>query len=252
MVHVANTTGNVSMSHTSDALRWAQELEHLRESFDSQFFEQNQSSSTASDSSPTFNAFIPDGSGAGYAMSAAPGTRQTVNALALTAGVGSAQHRAAASDQMLQDVIRRNFSLTVGAIGQKRLLNILSEMDNPEGHDAALRIALVRLCVEDLIISFQQKQIVAQMCCFANKIFQADTFPGWGYWLTLNATTCWESWTSMLDKSNDHHLGSRNHGWLCGGLAEWLYASLGGIQPASDGFGTVSIAPKISSTPGLG
>ena len=39
-----------------------------------------------------------------------------------------------------------------------------------EGHDAALRLVLSR------------------------------RFPGWGYWLSLGATTCWESWTSMEHK----------------------------------------------------
>ena len=143
-----------------------------------------------------------------------------------------------------------------------------------EGHDAALRLAL------------------------------SPKFPGWGYWLSLGATTCWESWTNMEHKVRhshgelgvtwtwlwrarnrefvqclhhkhmhvytlgcfqtranmcmqhpriqgmDHFHGSRNHAWLCGGLAKWIYSTLGGISPVTDGFARVRIAPMISRTLG--
>ena len=56
----------------------------------------------------------------------------------------------------------------------------------------------------------------------------------------------------MDKRGDDHYHGSRNHGWLCGGLAEWLYSVLGGISPGADGFGTVIVAPQISHTASLG
>ena len=54
----------------------------------------------------------------------------------------------------------------------------------------------------------------------------------------------------MDTKGQDHFHGSRNHACLCGGLAEWLGTALGGISPAADGFGVVTIAPKVSRTLG--
>ena len=36
--------------------------------------------------------------------------------------------------------------------------------------------------------------------------------------------------------------------FLCGGVGDWMYRSLAGIAPASAGYGTVTIAPKISKT----
>ena len=47
--------------------------------------------------------------------------------------------------------------------------------------------------------------------------------------------------------SMDHYHGSRNHAWLCGGLAEWLHSALGGIRPLGEGFAEVAIEPKVST-----
>ena len=201
-----------------DAARWNAALTALRGQFDTLFWQSN-------------------GTAAGLSSySAEADARQTIDGMALAAGVGSAAHRTAAAATLLADVTARNFTLTVGSVGQKRLLTTLSSLggasggggdelshsaaDAGAGHDAALRVAL------------------------------GSAFPSWGWWLSQGATTCWESWTSMDKPGDDHLHGSRNHAWLCGGLAEWLHADLGGIAPIADGFGTVSIAPKISATLG--
>ena len=199
------------LGEAADAARWSTTLKTLRGEFDSLFW-------------------LPNGT---YTTEAE--ARQTVDGMALAAGVGSTSHRVAAAAGLLADVTARNFSLTVGSVGQKRLLATLSSLVNVStpgaaaaaavadagpGHDAALRVAL------------------------------GTAEPSWGYWLSKGATTCWESWTAMTQPHDDHHHGSRNHAWLCGGLAEWLHADLGGIAPVADGFGAVSIAPKISSTLG--
>jgi hypothetical protein len=109
------------------ASRWAAELARLRAVFDSEFY-------TSADAG---------GAGGGFAALNASGTRQTVDALAVAAGAGSDAHRAVAAQALLADVTSRNFTLQVGAVGQKRLLSALSTMEDPAGHDAALRVALV-------------------------------------------------------------------------------------------------------------
>ena len=76
------------------------------------------------------------------------------------------------------------------------LLNTLSGLTASTGdasyHDAALRVAM-----------------------------QVD-FPSWGNWLAqVPGTTCWETWSG---KSFEN---TRNHGWLCGGVGEWMYVMFG-------------------------
>ena len=73
------------------------------------------------------------------------------------------------------------------------------------------------------------------------------------YWLANGASTCWESWTTMIVHGDDHFHGSRNHAWLCGGVGEWLYSALAGVPPSnisSPGFRRLRVAPKVSATLG--
>ena len=148
---------------------------------------------------------------------------QTINALALTAGIGTKTQRASAGKAMIADVAGRGYALSVGAIGARVLLDTLSDLGE-EGHNAALRVVL-----------------------------RAE-FPGWGYMVASKASTCWEGWDNetspLYGEKGGHYHGSHNHAWLCGGVGEWVYSRLGGILPASDGFATVKIAPKVSKTLG--
>ena len=78
------------------------------------------------------------------------------------------------------------------------------------------------------------------------------SYPGWGYWVSMGATTCWESWAGIQNPShpgvNDRPLNppTHNHIFLCGGVGEWMFRSLAGIAPAAPGYAVVHIAPKIS------
>ena len=102
------------------------------------------------------------------------------------------------------------------------------------------------------------------------------TAPGWGWWLSQGATTCWEkSACSRTLQCSDCRLlpclpaksrtaltsvpalvhrypsfrwpgdTSRNHIFLCGGFGEWLWKYVVGLQYRSAGFATVAIAPHI-------
>lgn len=148
-----------------------------------------------------------------------PGTRQTTNALALAAKAGSPDTLAAAGNILLKNVENENYLLTVGAAGAPRIMQELSGLGDA-GHKAAVRVA------------------------------SGTDFPGWGYWVSQGATTCWEAWNDMKNRSYDHYHGSRNHAWLCGGVSEWLFSSLGGITAVAPGFQKVQIAPRV--VPDLG
>ena len=106
----------------TDVQEWTKTLQRLTAVFDDRFFSDVTS---------------------GFAIATANLTRQTMNSIAMAINDISAHHKAAAATALLSDVTDRNFSLTVGSIGQKHLLNTLSDMADPDGHDAALRIALV-------------------------------------------------------------------------------------------------------------
>ena len=98
---------------------------------------------------------------------------------------------------------RSGHHLQIGAVSSKSFLNELSRHGM---HAEALRVATQR------------------------------TEPGWGWWFTMGATTCWEKWPGDT---------SRNHIFLCGGYGEWLWKYVVGLRLDSPGFATVVIEPNI-------
>ena len=84
----------------------------------------------------------------------------------------------------------------------------------------------------------------------AMAIATQTTFPSFGYWLSKGATTCWENWSGEPDPTHPP-VPTHNHIFLCGGLGEWMYRSVGGIAPSLDlansGYQHVILAPEVSS-----
>jgi alpha-L-rhamnosidase len=148
---------------------------------------------------------------------------QSMNAVALGAGAVPASRVTQVTAALVADVKGRGNHLTVGATGQKWLLRTLSAV-GPSEHDVALAVA------------------------------SQTSFPSWGYWIANGATTCWESWTGLQDASHPPNPNSwvnpptHNHIFLCGGVGDWMYRSIGGIAPTAPGYGSVKIAPQISTT----
>ena len=141
---------------------------------------------------------------------------QTMTALSLAVGVGSAERRATATAALLRDIASRGDHMAVGYQGARWLLPSLSAAGQ---HDVALRLAL------------------------------QTSYPSFGHWLANGATSCWENWSGFADSAHPPH-PSHNHIFLCGGVGVWLYESLGGIRPAAPGYARVAIAPQISRTLG--
>ena len=109
------------------------------------------------------------------------GAAQSLNIPGLNLGVAASRGVEAQVLQVLKHNLENetNNHLRVGAVVSKMLLNTLSEHGL---HTSALKIAT-----------------------------QEDE-PSWGYWLSQNASTCWEAWPGATDGST-----SRNHIFLCGG-----------------------------------
>ena len=185
-----------SSTSIGDATRWNTTLQQLRSDYAHAYW----SASTGS--------FAPGGNEGNEGL-------QTMNALAISAKVGTAEQRASAGAAMVKDVASRGYALSVGAVGTRTLLDVLSDLGSA-GHDAAVRLVVRK------------------------------EFPGWGYMaFTANASTCWEGWNKYRPTK---YQGSHNHAWLCGGVGEWMYSRLGGIVPTSDGFETLTIEPRISKS----
>ena len=147
---------------------------------------------------------------------------QTLSSIALGAGAVPATKRHSVMEAFLRDIEKREYHLTVGSAGSKWFLRQLSA----EGaHEHAMKLAT------------------------------QTTHPSFGYWIGKGATTCWENWSGVQDDTHPCPGGcvnppTHNHIFLCGGVGEWMYRSLGGIAPASAGYRTVAIAPAISRDSG--
>lgn len=155
---------------------------------------------------------------------------QTTTSTALGAGAVPPEFQKSAVKALVDNVADRDFHLTVGSVGQKWLLRELTAAGE---HDSALKLGL------------------------------QTTYPSFGHWLENGATTCWENWSGICDDSHPgtpwpghpgkylaYNSPTHNHIFLCGGVGEWMYRSLGGIAPATPGYATVTIAPKVSTSEG--
>lgn len=72
----------------------------------------------------------------------------------------------------------------------------------------------------------------------AYAIATKEGFPGWGYMIAQGATTLWERWA--LPET----VYSHNHP-MFGSIDAWFYHSVLGISPASAGFKTIQIQPRL-------
>jgi len=69
--------------------------------------------------------------------------------------------------------------------------------------------------------------------------------PSWLYPVTMDATTIWERWDSMLPDGtiNPGEMTSFNH-YALGAVADWMHRIVGGLAPAAPGYQRVRIAPQ--------
>jgi len=151
-----------------------------------------------------------------------PMQSQTLSSLAIAADVIPAARKQSVISALTNDIDNRDDHLTVGSAGQKWLLRTLTDIGY---HDTALKLAT------------------------------QTTYPSWGYWISQGATTCWENWSGISDGSHpgtpeNPNPPTHNHIFLCGGIGEWMYRSLGGIAPAAPGYSQITVDPKISKTLG--
>ena len=140
----------------------------------------------------------------------------TVYALAICFGLLDHDQQIAAGKRLAEIVAERNYTISTGFAGTPFVTWALSQT----GHvDHAYRLLLEDAC------------------------------PSWLYTVSMDATTIWERWDSMLPDGsiNPGDMTSFNH-YALGAVADWLYKIVAGIQPATPGYDTIRLTP----TPGLG
>lgn len=79
----------------------------------------------------------------------------------------------------------------------------------------------------------------------AGRLLLQTKVPSWLYAVTMDATTVWERWDSMLPDGtiNPGQMTSFNH-YAFGAVADWLYRTLAGLAPAAPGYRALRIAPR--------
>ncbi|MEN6535309.1 MAG: family 78 glycoside hydrolase catalytic domain [Bryobacteraceae bacterium] len=140
---------------------------------------------------------------------------QTAYALALDAGLLSGEARVASSQRLAELIAQNNHRMTTGFLGTKVLLPVLSANNQ---NDLAVRL------------------------------FQSRQFPSWGYEVANGATTMWERWNSYTKDKGlfEPGMNSFSH-YAFGAVAEWMFATLAGIDTAGAGFEHITIKPQPPS-----
>jgi alpha-L-rhamnosidase len=137
---------------------------------------------------------------------------QTAYLLALAFDLLPAALRRKAFAQLVDLVEARGGHLTTGFVGTPLLLPVLSRFGRTD---------------------------------LAYRVLMQEDYPSWLYTVRNGATTMWERWNSY---TKEHGFGpvamnSFNH-YAYGAVGEWMYEVIGGIRPASPGFGRILFAPE--------
>ncbi|MDR6167826.1 alpha-L-rhamnosidase [Microbacterium paludicola] len=134
------------------------------------------------------------------------GYRQAHAVLALAFDVLPEDARQPAADRLAADVRDRDDHLWTGALATKHILPVLTRF----GHaDAAVAVAT------------------------------QTTFPSWGHWVELGATSLWEHWKPESRSRGHYFLGT---------IDDWLYGDVAGLRPLAPGWRRARIEPGVTAT----
>ena len=80
----------------------------------------------------------------------------------------------------------------------------------------------------------------------AMRLLLNETYPSWGFPITLGATTMWERWNSIKPnlEFGPVDMNSFNH-YAYGAVGDWMFQKIGGIQALAPGYNRARIAPLI-------
>lgn len=134
------------------------------------------------------------------------GYRQAHAVLALAFDILPDDARQPAADRLARDVRDRGDHLWTGALATKHILPVLTRF----GHaDDAVAVAT------------------------------QTTFPSWGHWVELGATSLWEHWKPESRSRGHYFLGT---------IDDWLFGDVAGLRPLAPGWRRARIAPGVTPT----
>ena len=118
------------------------------------------------------------------------------------------------SEKLAERVASRGYHLSTGFLGTPDLLPALTDTGNLD---------------------------------IAYRLLTNKDYPSWGYEIARGATTIWERWDSIRPDGTfgDVSMNSFNH-YAYGAVGDWMYRTIGGIQPddAAPGYRHFTIAPR--------
>lgn len=129
--------------------------------------------------------------------------RQTSNILPLAFGMVPEESVGAVVSNLVKDIVSKDYHLDTGIIGTKYILSVLCDFGYSD---------------------------------VAYRILTQETYPSWGYWLGLGATSLWEMWESTSRSHNHYFLGTYD---------AWFFSYLGGIKNVKDGYASFTIDPLL-------
>lgn len=97
--------------------------------------------------------------------------RQTSNLLPLAFGLVPEDHRKAVVENLVKDIIDKDYHLDTGCTGTRFILPVLFDNGRPD---------------------------------IAFKVLTQTTYPSWGYWVECGADSAWEAWEKNT-RSQDHY-----------------------------------------------
>ncbi|WP_432877001.1 family 78 glycoside hydrolase catalytic domain [Kribbella sp. CA-245084] len=140
---------------------------------------------------------------------------QTVYALAIVDDLfATERQRVGAGDRLAELVHAAGYRVSTGFVGTPVILDALSTAGRPE---------------------------------LAYRMLLEESSPSWLYAVSMDATTVWERWDSMLPDGsiNPGEMTSFNH-YAYGAVADWLHRRVAGLAPTSPGYRTIEVRPLVT------
>jgi alpha-L-rhamnosidase len=157
----------------------------------------------------------------------------------------------------VRDAFRREWVTTSGRLANESqtayaLAISLRLLDDQQLQRAGARLAeLVAQAGFTVSTGFAGTPLVAHalsesgQLATAYRLLLQDECPSFLYPLSKGATTIWERWDAIMPDGSLNSTGmtSLNH-YALGAVADWLHRVVGGLAPASPGYGSLRIAPR--------
>jgi len=141
------------------------------------------------------------------------GETQCAYVLALAFDLVDGEQAKQAAAHLVRDIESRGWHLSTGFVGTRDIMYALTKIGR---NDVAFRL-------------------------LHNK-----TFPSWGFPIQNGATTIWERWDGWTPERGFQDAGMNSFAhYAYGSVMGWVYANIGGIQPAAPGYAAIRIAPAI-------